>query len=57
LPLVRVLEPREDGYRLGETLDLAGEAVGEGCPALRIDEVLPDGTHGVDVRDLSLSFD
>jgi putative nucleotidyltransferase with HDIG domain len=57
LPLVRVLERAESGHRLGRILDLASESRDRGNPALRIDEVLPDGAEGVDVRDLSLNFD
>ncbi|QOC21463.1 HD-GYP domain-containing protein [Wenzhouxiangella sp. AB-CW3] len=56
LPMVRLLESGEKGYRLADRLDLAAEARSRGAAALRIAQVLPDGAEGVDIRDLAINF-
>jgi len=56
LPLVRLLEREEGGYRLGERLDLAGLRPEIGDAPIRVAEVLPDGSEGVDMRILSAEF-
>lgn len=59
LPLVRVIEPTGDeaGYRLAETLDLARHRPETGDAPIRVAEVLPDGSNGIDMRSLSLVFE
>ncbi|NBD95669.1 MAG: HD domain-containing protein [Gammaproteobacteria bacterium] len=56
LPLVRLLEPVQGGHRLGEMLDLARMRPESGDAAVRVAEVLPDGSEGVDMRELSSHF-
>lgn len=56
LPLVRLLEREGDGMVLGESLDLARYRPPVGDAPVRVDEVLPDGSHGINVRDLTLNF-
>lgn len=57
LPLVRLLRPGDDGYRLGETVDLARQRPESGDAPVRVAEVLPDGTEDVDIRRLSEAFE
>lgn len=57
LPLVRLLEQSDAGFELGETLDLASQRPESGDAPIRIAEVLPDGTEGVDIRELSEAFE
>lgn len=58
LPLVRLLEPdRYDNYRLGGTLDLSRHRPESGDAPVRVAEVLPDGSEGVDIRALTEAFD
>lgn len=57
LPLVRVLEEGESGYRLAETLDLSSQRPEEGDAPIRVAEVLPDGSENVDMRALSRAFE
>lgn len=57
LPLVRLLEQGDDGYRLGGTLDLASQRPESGDAPVRVAEVLPDGSKDVDIRLLSQLFE
>lgn len=57
LPLVRLLEADEAGYRLGATLDLSRQRPETGDAPVRVAEVLPDGHEGVDIRLLSAAFE
>ncbi|NBD96430.1 MAG: HD domain-containing protein [Gammaproteobacteria bacterium] len=57
LPLVRVLEPDDSGYRLAGTLDLASQRPEAGDAPVRVAEVLPDGSEDVDMRLLSELFE
>jgi HD-GYP domain-containing protein (c-di-GMP phosphodiesterase class II) len=54
-PIVRMLVPAALGYRAGERVDLAEIKDTEGKPLMRIDEVLPDGAQGVQVKSLLVS--
>jgi putative nucleotidyltransferase with HDIG domain len=56
LPLVRLLEEGEAGYRLGQLLDLARHRPESGDAPIRVKEVLPDGAEGIDIRLLSAEF-
>ncbi len=51
-PLVRKLEPGTAGYRPGERLNLAGLRDSEGNYLIHIEEVLPDGLAGVNIKAL-----
>jgi putative nucleotidyltransferase with HDIG domain len=51
-PIVRRLEHGGAGYRTVERLDLAELKDTEGNPLIHIEEVLPDGAHGVNVKSL-----
>lgn len=59
LPLVRLVESTDNGCRLGEELDLAGQREAGIRHPIRIAEVLPDGHDGIDIRQLTdgLTFD
>lgn len=56
LPLVRLLVREDNGYELGETLDLAAHRPESGDAAIRVVEVLPDAAEDVDIRLLSEAF-
>lgn len=56
LPVVRLLEPTEDGYQAGELCDLAERMTEAGDMSLRIAQVLPDGAEGVDLTKLSVAL-
>jgi len=52
-PLVRIVEAGADGNsELGELVDLHTLKLREGSGGLRVAEVLPDGSHGIEVRQL-----
>jgi len=51
-PIVRRLEHGGAGYRAGERMDLASLRDTEGNHLIHIEEVLPDGAHGVNVKAL-----
>jgi putative nucleotidyltransferase with HDIG domain len=57
LPLVRMLVHENGRYELGQTLDLAAHRPESGDAKIRVAEVLPDGHEGVDIRQLSETFD
>lgn len=57
LPMVRLLERNDSGYRLGAILDLAAQRSEDGDAPIRVDEVLPDGSEDVDIRTLSHAFE
>ncbi|GGX48786.1 HD family phosphohydrolase [Saccharospirillum salsuginis] len=56
LPVVRLLDPSNDGYALGETCDLSTRLTPEGDMQLRIAQVLPDGAEGVDMVRMSADY-
>jgi len=56
LPLVRLIEFDGKDYRLGAEMDLARLRPEVGDAPIRVAEVLPDGSQGVDIRSLSLDF-
>ncbi len=55
-PLVHTVTREPDGPRPGKLIDLADPALRESTGALRVAEVLPDGSEGVDVRELIEQF-
>lgn len=57
LPKVRLLERSHSGYMLGATVDLASQRPEEGDAPVRVAEVLPDGSEGVDIRTLTQVFE
>lgn len=57
LPKVRLLERSHSGYTLGATVDLASQRPEEGDAPVRVAEVLPDGSEGVDIRTLTQVFE
>lgn len=54
-PVVRKLEHGTAGYRAGERLNLAELRDTDDSPMIHIDEVLPDGSHGVNVKAMLVS--
>lgn len=52
-PLVALLSEGGGAWNLGRSVDLASEESGQGAHSLRIEEVLPDGHQGIDIRKLS----
>jgi HD-GYP domain-containing protein (c-di-GMP phosphodiesterase class II) len=54
-PVVRKLVPTATSYRPGERIDLAELRDDEGNPLIHIDEVLPDGLPGVNVKAMLVS--
>lgn len=54
-PIVRRLELGGAGYRVVDRLDLAALKDDDGNPLLHVEEVLPDGTHGINVKSLLVS--
>jgi putative nucleotidyltransferase with HDIG domain len=56
LPMVRALERTAAGWRMGPDLDLARRKDEGRQPDIRVAEVLPDGTEGVDMRELARAF-
>jgi len=57
LPLVRLLDENADGFRLGDTMDLASHRPESGDAPVRVADVLPDGSEDVDIRLLSELFE
>jgi len=54
-PVVRKLDRGATGYRSGERIDLAELRDEEGNPLIHIEEVLPDGLPGVNVKAMLVS--
>lgn len=55
-PIVRRLEHGGAGYRAGEQIDLATLKDADGKHLIHIEEVLPDGAHGVNVKALLVAM-
>lgn len=56
LPMVRLIRKTEYGYELSRTVDLAKSKPVMGDAPVRVAEVLPDGSRGIDVRELTDRF-
>lgn len=54
-PIVRKLERGAAGYRAVERVDLSAMRDDDGNPLMHVEEVLPDGTHGINVKSLLVS--
>jgi HD-GYP domain-containing protein (c-di-GMP phosphodiesterase class II) len=54
-PVVRMLVRSGAGYRPGERMDMAEARDGDGNPLIHIEEVLPDGLAGINVKAMLVS--